>query len=252
MRLFFRRHGSGLPLLILHGLFGSSNNWNTLAKRLGEHFTVYAVDLRNHGHSPHDPVHTYPSMAADILEFMDQEGISSSFLLGHSMGGKVGMEIALSHPSKIGKLVVVDIAPVPYPDRHDALLSALISLPLDDYSSRAQADDALRKEVPDERVRGFLLTNLRRTEQGTYTWALNLHALKVHRADLAAGIQEGRQYNGPALFIRGDRSDYVLPQYHDAIKRLFPSARFETIPGAGHWVHADAPEAFLEAVLSFL
>jgi esterase len=252
MQLFARTHGSGPPLVILHGLFGSSNNWNSLARKLGEHFTVFALDLRNHGHSPHDALHTYPAMADDVRQFLVGRNIRTTRLMGHSMGGKVAMELSLTHPEVVTSLVVVDIAPVAYPGSHDLLIDTLLALPSESYGSRAEADRELQKNIPDERVRSFLLTNLRRSADGTYVWGIPLDVLKAHRADLSAGLRGGRTFDGPALFVRGDRSDYVLPEYSSEILTLFPRGKITTVQGAGHWVHADAPEAFLGTVLPFL
>lgn len=252
MRLFFRVTGSGFPLIILHGLFGSSNNWNSLAKRLGTSFTVYTVDLRNHGHSPHDPLHTYPAMAEDLAGFLHEQSITASYLLGHSMGGKAAMETALSYPSMVRKLIVADIAPVRYRPHHDTIFDALKGFHPEEFQSRTAMDQILKDRIPDDRVRGFLLTNIRRTGDGAFAWVFNVRALFENRDSIDAGLSPGRQYPGPTLFLRGERSDYLTEHHRSAIEEFFPRARIETIIGAGHWVHADAPDRFLVAVQDFL
>ena len=252
MRLFFRSTGAGPPLVILHGLFGSSNNWNGLAKQLGTDFTVYAVDLRNHGRSPHDAVHTYEAMAGDVAEFLQQESLPSVFLLGHSMGGKVAMELALSDSSKVRRVIVVDISPGESPLENEAILRALLSLRLEECTSRTDIDHALQQSIPDDRVREFLLTNIRRGEDGIYVWRMNLPALDSSREAVAAPLAGGRRFEGPALFLRAEHSAYVRDDDIPLIKRMFPRAEVRTIPGSGHWVHADAPGPFVSAVRSFL
>ncbi len=252
MRLFFRKTGAGVPLVILHGLFGSSNNWNGLAKRLGDFFSVFTLDLRNHGHSPHDPVHTYPAMAGDVVEFLNQESLRSVYLLGHSMGGKVAMEVALAFPSLVRKLVVVDMSPGEHPLQHDGILDALRSIRLSDFTSRTAIDLFLKLRIPDDRVRSFLLTNIRRADDGTYSWLLNLEALDSNRSSLAAPLKGGREYPGPTLFVRAEQSEYVREDDRPLIARMFPRVEVQTIAGSGHWVHADAPETFLSVVRTFL
>ena len=252
VRLFYRVTGSGFPLVILHGLFGSSNNWNSLARRFGDFFTVYTLDLRNHGHSPHHPLHTYPAMAEDVAEFVRQESIESLHLLGHSMGGKVAMEFALTYPSMVRKLVVADIAPVRYQLHHDTIFDALTDFHPEEFQSRTAMDLFLKAKIPDDRVRGFLLTNIRRTGDGAFAWTLNLAALYENRESIDAALLPGRQFTGPTLFIRGERSDYLATEHRAAIEQFFPHAQVTTIGGAGHWLHADAPDRFLELVREFL
>ncbi len=252
MRLFFRKTGSGVPLVILHGLFGTSNNWNSLAKLLSDSFAVYALDLRNHGHSPHDPVHTYPAMAGDVVEFLKQESLPSVYLLGHSMGGKAAMEVALSFPALVQKLIIVDMSPGEHPLQHEGILRSLESVRLPEFSSRAAIDLFLRTRIPDDRVRAFLLTNLRRAGNGAFHWMMNLEAIEKNKQAIAAPLEGGRRYPGATLFIRAEHSAYIREEQWPLIVSLFPHAQLETVTGSGHWVHADAPEAFLAVVRAFL
>jgi esterase len=252
MRLHYRSYGTGSPLVILHGLFGSLNNWQTLAKRLGGHFSVFALDLRNHGQSPHSDDITYEVMAGDVREFVLEHGISPACVIGHSMGGKTAMELALRFPDLVDRLVVVDIAPKEYPPAHDGLIEAMDAVDLKAYATREEIGRALAESVRDAPIRQFLLTNLRRGERGMYRWKINLEAIKANSRELGKAQTSDLPFQNPVLFISGGRSRSIIPDDRPAIMRLFPRAVFETIDGASHWVHADAPEEFLQLVLGFL
>jgi esterase len=252
MRLHYRSYGTGSSLVILHGLFGSLNNWQTLAKRLAEHFSVFALDLRNHGHSPHSGDFTYAAMAGDVREFVLEHGLSPACVIGHSMGGKTAMELALHVPDIVDRLVVVDIAPKEYPAAHGELMDAMDAVDLEAYTSREEIDHALAKRLRDTAVRQFLLTNLRRDESGRYRWRLNLDAIRANAGELGKAQRADIPFPRPVLFISGGRSTSIAPRDRPLIERLFPRATFETIDGASHWVHADAPEEFLRLVLGFL
>jgi esterase len=252
MRLFFTHVGTGDPVIILHGLFGSQNNWRTIARRLGEEYSVFTPDLRNHGQSPHHPIHSYASMADDVRALMDEEGLHQPFLIGHSMGGKTAMELALGTPERVKGLVVVDIAPTSSSMDVDGYLDALLSMDLSLFVSRQEVDREMVKRIPDERTRQFLLTNITRSADGKLVWRINLKALADNRAQIFAGLSGGRHYAGRTLFVRGEHSRYLHPQDEEQIRALFPNATIQTINGAGHWIHADAPEAFLAQVRSFL
>lgn len=252
MHLFSKVSGQGEPVVILHGLFGSLNNWNTLGKKLGEEYKVFLVDQRNHGRSPHDLVHTYKAMAADLAEFFREHVIPSACLIGHSMGGKTAMEFALAYPEAVKKLIVVDISPRATHARHDAILDALTSLRLERFPSRESVDEALRVRVPEQAVRQFLLTNLKREENGHYSWKMNLDALQRNYGEINRGIENGRTYGGPTLFVTGGKSPYLTPEDTPVIRALFPRVEFKTIAGAGHWVHAEAPDEFLSIVRKFI
>ncbi len=252
MMLYYQQFGSGEPLIILHGLFGSGDNWRTVGKQLAENFTVYLVDLRNHGRSPHHPVHTYPAMAADVFALMDQLKLTSANLLGHSMGGKVAMYLALNHPHRVMRLVVVDIAPRRYPIVHLDILKAMQTMPLNKIQSRQDAAQWLFRVIHDPGIVQFLLKNLVR-EKDHWRWRVNLTAIETHIHQLSDWPDTGkRQFKGATLFVAGKKSTYINSSDYARIRQWFPAARFVTIPHAGHWVHADQPERFVKTVQFFL
>ena len=253
LRLAHREFGQGPPLVILHGLFGSARNWSSIARRLAETWTVYALDLRNHGESPWAEAVDYTDMAADVLGFLDERGIERAPLIGHSMGGKTAMTLALTHAERVGPLVVVDIAPVAYGHSMLAYVEAMAALDPAGLERRAEADAQLQAHVPEPGIRAFLLQNLVQ-RQGGFAWQLNLAALGAGMAAIGGfpNALAERAYEGRTLFLGGAESDYIRPEHHAAIYRLFPNAEFEDIPGAGHWVHAEAPESFLAHVGDFL
>ncbi|NVO19663.1 MAG: alpha/beta fold hydrolase [Bacteroidetes bacterium] len=254
MRLNFRHFGQGEPLIILHGLFGQSDNWVTVGKRLAEHFSVFIPDQRNHGMSPHSTVHTYPALSDDLADFMDQHDISKARVIGHSMGGKVAMTFALELPDRVEKLVIVDISPRKYPERnvHTQVITQMLSLNLDSLGSRTEAEKILEDRVPDPRIKMFILKNLYYQLPGKLAWRLNLEAINHSLPELFDGISAETQYRGPVLFIRGAASDYILDEDRPLIQKLFPHFSLETITGASHWVHADAPDELFHQLALFL
>lgn len=244
--------GQGRPLLVLHGLFGQGGNWGGLAKRLAMRRRVLLADLRNHGDSPHDPRMDYEAMAEDLAALIAREG-GGMDVLGHSMGGKAAMLLALRHPALVERLVVVDIAPVRYPPSFRPYAEAMLALPLRPELRRAEADSALRPAVPDAAVRAFLLQNLRFGEDGP-AWRCNLPVI-AGALDAISGfpdLPDGLAWPGDALFVSGENSPYVDAAGRAAALAHFPAAAFAVVPGAGHWVHAEAPEAFLRVVEPFL
>jgi esterase len=249
--LHYQIQGEGPPIVILHGLLGASGNWRSHAARLGQRWQVVTPDLRNHGASFHDPQMSYPDMAADVLALMDELDIGTALLVGHSMGGKVAMQVALSAPERVRALCVVDMAPVAYADRHSHILDALASLPLSHLHSRADANRLLVGHIPDRDVRIFALQNLVRTGHG-WTWRCNLEALRANMEHLRDWPPQQRQYTGPALFMAGARSDYICTGDQNEIVTWFPNARGVRIANAGHWLHADQPERFLAHLVRFL
>ncbi|MCB0534587.1 MAG: alpha/beta fold hydrolase [Lewinellaceae bacterium] len=251
MELFAREFGQGDPIVILHGLFGFSDNWQTVAKALADHHLVITPDLRNHGRSPHLPSHTYPEMAEDLKAFLEHHWIFSTVLIGHSMGGKVAMQFALEYPDMVDKLVVVDIAPGPASDNHSDIYEALLGLDLSRVNTRQEADDLLKKSIPEFGVRQFLLKNITRNTDGSYAWKMNLPVLWKAYPDILGGVS-GPAFDKPVLFIRGSKSAYIKDSDFALIKSLFPQAEIATIEGAGHWVHADKPEALLAVLRQFL
>jgi esterase len=253
MDLFYNQYGEeGPPLLILHGLLGANGNWHTLSRTAFQDVaTVYAVDQRNHGRSPHTDRLDYPSMAADVRDFLDRHGLGAAHLLGHSMGGKTAMQAALTYPDVVDRLIVVDMAPREYAPRHTDLLDALARIDPAAYDDRDEIDAALAEDVPSWAIRQFLLKNLDYDGE-TYSWKMNLDAIRRHYDDINAAITNDEPFEGPTLFVRGEQSDYVSEADLPAIHDLFPNADVVTIDDAGHWVHADQPEALAEVVTAFL
>jgi esterase len=237
--------GDRPPLLVAHGLFGSARNWGVIAKRLSEGGRVVAVDMRNHGESLWSSTHDYPAMAADLAEAIDGQWD----VLGHSMGGKAAMLLALTHPGKVDRLVVADIAPVAYVHTQAHLVEAMAGLDLADLATRGEADRTLATAVEDPGVRAFLLQSLDLRER---RWRLNLEALGAEMPKILSFPEISGRFDGPALFLSGETSSYVLPEYRPRITALFPAARFAKIPGAGHWLHAEKPREFVAAVEAFL
>jgi esterase len=252
MQLYFREYGSGPPIVILHGLFGSLNNWHSHATFLGERFRVFTIDQRNHGLSPHSPEMTYASMAEDLREFVAAKAITPVNLIGHSMGGKTAMRFALDFPLEVSRLVVVDIRPQGDPPKHNRILEALAEIDFAEIRSREDVERALSRTVPNLAERQFLATNLKRNEDGSFRWKMNLPAIAGNYAELIGPIATGGRFRGPALFLSGGRSTSLMESDSSGILELFPAAQFRTIPNAGHWVHADAPQEFRTALLEFL
>ncbi len=236
--------GQGAPVALLHGLFGRAQNLGAVARRLAPHQRVISIDLRNHGASPHAPGMDYPTQAADVLETLAALNALPAALLGHSMGGKTAMAAALAAPGSVTRLLVADIAPVAYNHHNAGIAAALRSMPMPPGMTRADADRHLRAAIPDAAVRAFLLQNF--LPGGAPAWRIGLDEIAADMATIESWphFPPGTRYDGPTLFVSGAHSDYVLPTHHAAIRELFPQARFDTIPNAGHWLHADQPEAF--------
>lgn len=251
MQLHFQTYGRGEPLIILHGLLGSLDNWHSTSQKLAEHFQVWAVDQRNHGHSPHSPEMSYAIMAEDIRDFMQAHGVARAHLLGHSMGGKTAMQLALLHPKRVTKLIVADIAPRAYSPRHDRMLAGLLALDPAAFASRHEMEAALAPWVADLATRRFLLKNVARAGGG-FQWRIGLREIHRNYGRLGAALTGERPFAGPALFLRGEQSDYLRETDLPLIRALFPRAQMRTIPHSGHLLHAENPAAFLEAVMGFL
>jgi len=252
MQLHFTETGQGRAVVLLHGLFGSSDNWYTVAQQLAESFQVFALDQRNHGQSPHSEEMNYPMMAADVDRFFTARGLERAVVIGHSMGGKTAMQLALHYPQRVEKLVVADMAPRAYTASHDKIFDALLALDLPRFQTRPQIETALEPDIPNPVLRRFLLKNLGRDQAGAFFWKINLRDLALNYWRLREPVAGDAPYAGPTLFIRGGNSKYVQPEDEPLIHEWFPAARVETIEAAGHWVHADRPEEFLRVVLGFL
>lgn len=250
--LHFKEVGSGPPLVVLHGLLGSLNNWQSTARELSTQFRVILVDQRNHGRSFHSPQHSYSLLSGDIQALMDSLSLEKTSLMGHSMGGKTAMSFAARFPERIHRLIVVDIAPRAYRSGQDHLLDSLLSVNLKEVTSRAIADQILSRTVPDKRLRQFLLTNLRRGDQGQFFWKANLEVLRGNSNEITKGVEFPAVCKVPTLFIRGESSRYIDPSDVAHIRTLYADVSVKTIPGAGHWVHTDKPDLFVRTVRDFL
>ena len=242
----------GPVVIVLHGLLGSARNWTTVSKRLAEDHRVFALDLRNHGAAPWADGMTYDEMAEDVRAFIERRELEPVTVMGHSMGGKVAMRLALSYRDLVERLVVVDVAPVSYEHSFDDFIDAMRSANVGHVRRRAEVEEALSAGVPEPGIRAFLLQNLVR-DGDTFRWRLNLDAIAINMDDITGWpTAPGLPFEGPALFVAGATSDYVTPDYRAAIDRHFPAARLATVRDAGHWVHAEQPEAFTSVVRHFL
>ncbi|QIP12504.1 alpha/beta fold hydrolase [Spirosoma aureum] len=254
MKLFFRQTGeTGPAIVILHGVFGSSDNWLTISKAItAKGYRVFALDQRNHGQSPRADEHDYQNMASDLHEFLIDQGLEKPILVGHSMGGKAVMQYAMSYPGTFAKLVVVDIAPKFYPVHHAELVRGLKAIDLTSLTNRNEADAILSRYEPILAVRQFLLKNLYRNEQGQFAWRLNLPIIERELHGIGEELTNPRIVTDPTLFIRGSESPYILDEDIPTIKRIFPNAQIEVIQGAGHWVQAEKPVEFVEVLMKFV
>jgi len=251
--LHYRTAGSGEPLVVLHGLFGSGKNWQSHARQFAEVFQVVNIDLRNHGQSFHADEMNYSVMADDVVQLLNRLNLGHYSILGHSMGGKVAMMLAIQHPELITSLIVADIAPVAYFHHYDDLIEPILALSLDAIESRAQADQLLRQNIPEDQLRAFLLQNLVR-ESGGWRWRVNWRIIQRDMEWLTSfnGLPAGWTIKKPTLFIRGARSDYIGEAEIEVINRHFAQSIIATIEDAGHWLHAEKPELFARRVLDFL
>ena len=245
--------GQGRPALVLHGLFGSGTNWRTIARRLGTRIECHLVDQRNHGRSPHARGMAYPDLAADVLAYLDSRRIERAGLIGHSMGGKTAMTLALTAPEQVRWLIVADIAPAKSPSDHGPILDALQALPVESLASRSGAEAALANAIPELGLRRFLLQNLVAGETGM-RWRIDLDAIARALPDLIdfPSLSPHAVYEGPTLFLRGESSDYVAAHHEPHIRALFPAASIATVAAAGHWLHAEQPAAVTARIEAFL
>jgi esterase len=254
MKLFYRQFGEGPPLIILHGLYGSSDNWVTIAKKLADSFSVYLPDQRNHGQSPHSEIHDYESMRDDLYELVTSLHIRKFFLVGHSMGGKTAMAFAVKWPTMISGLVIADISPFTNENnkltvykQHHTILETILSIDLTNVRSRGEAENLLTDKISSEKVRGFILKNLQRISGDKFAWKLNAPALfnnldKIMEAIDLQDVSSQPITGFPVIFLKGSNSNYITPSDVAEIRKIFPAAEFIVINGAGHWVHADKPE----------
>ncbi len=250
-RVLGQEHPAESAVVILHGVFGTSDNWQTFGKALAEHRRVLLVDQRNHGQSPHSSEFNYSAMADDLKTLVEEEQLAQPVVLGHSMGGKTAMFFAVRYPELLSNLIVVDIAPRAYPVHHQAVLDAFAAVEIDKIQSRSEAEKQMTSLVPEKGVRQFLLKNLQRTDDG-FSWKLNLPVIRDNIEAIGEAVPEGKSFEKPTLFVRGAKSDYVQDEDETLIKQHFPKAQIATVKKAGHWVHAEQPEALLKVVTDFL
>lgn len=252
MQLNYKTFGQGPPLIILHGFFGMLDNWQTLAKRWANDYTIFLIDQRNHGRSPHVGEHNYLMMAEDLHAFMEDNWMYKAHILGHSMGGKTAMQFALLYPDMVDKLIVVDIGPKAYPGGHEQIIEALNGLDIKNLTDRKDADTELAKKIENYGIRQFLLKNLTREKTGGYRWKMNLPVLTKNYPFILENINSEEQFDGKVLFARGGNSNYIIDEDKEVIQAIFPNAQLETVTDAGHWVHAEQPDALYEMVSGFL
>jgi pimeloyl-ACP methyl ester carboxylesterase len=253
MKLFFRSTGSGRPVVLLHGLFGMSDNLQAFAKMLAEKgFEIFSVDLRNHGQSPHDPVHTYEAMAEDVAAFIEENKLDKPLVIGHSMGGKVVLQLLIDHPQAAFAAVVIDIAPYEYPVHHREIIDALKSLDPGIIKTRGDAEDKLKESISDISTRQFLLKNLYWKTDTQLDWRFNLPVIDEQIENVGKPTWPDAPLHIPVCFIAGAKSHYIDPERTDEIMQHYPLAEFITIPDTGHWIHAEKPVELTNAVLEFL
>ncbi len=250
MKLNYKKYGEGTPFIILHGLFGSSDNWHTHGKKLADYFEVYLIDQRNHGESEWSEEFSYDIMAEDLHEFVVQHKLDEFILMGHSMGGKTAMRFAQMYPDKIKKLIVVDMGVKEYPITHQKIIEGLQSIDLETTKTRKEANEKLSEYVKENTVRQFLLKNLTRNKQKGFSWKINLKVLDEKLPEIVKALPV-EEVLVDTLFLSGKRSDYILPEDEATIKKYFPLASFYAIENTGHWIHAEAPDKFMEEVLEF-
>ena len=265
MELYFRKLGSGDPLVILHGLYGSSDNWYSIGRALAHDNEVYLVDQRNHGHSLHHPEHNYGVMCSDLTEFFNRHNLNATIILGHSMGGKTALAFGLQYPEKVKKMIVVDISPFGYDQSHSQestahhrIIQGLLTIHPETLISRAEADTILQKSIAPSSIRQFLLKNLKRDGRGKFFWAMNIPAIAANMTDIFEGVIPHNTCNTtdipqfPLLFIRGEYSGYIKNRDEAAIRQCFPWSQLVMVKGSGHWLHAEQPQTFLHIVKDFL
>ena len=261
MKLFYRKYGNGPPLIILHGLFGSSDNWVTIAKKISGSYTVYLPDMRNHGNSPHSEIHDYQSMRDDLYELVIELKLGKIFLAGHSMGGKTAIHFSLKWPELINGLLVADISPFANEtvtqsgyNQHLSILNSILSIDISSVSSRNEVDSLLSAEIPTEKIRSLIMKNLQRNSDKNFTWKINAVSLRKNLDKIMAGIErptnETQEVTGfPVIFLKGADSEYLPVKDFWDIQRLFPAAEFIIVENAGHWIQVDRPNAVEENLL---
>jgi pimeloyl-ACP methyl ester carboxylesterase len=264
MKLFYRKYGEGPPLIILHGLYGSSDNWASIAGKLADSFTIYLPDQRNHGQSPHSAIHDYDSMRDDIHELANDLNLNKFFLAGHSMGGKTAISFALKWPEMLNGLLIADISPFVSENtnqsayiQHLTILKSILSVDLSKITSRAEAEAILKEMIHSEKIRGFILKNLKRGAGNSYSWKLNAQSLMNNLEKIMQGIDRpsgfSQQITGfPVIFLKGGDSDYLPESDYKDILKVFPAAEFAVAENAGHWIHSDRPDEVIRNLKKLL
>jgi len=253
MKLFYRHFGQGQPVIILHGIFGVSDNWVTIGRKIAEKFSVYIPDLRNHGQSPHSDTFDYVAMMDDLYEFIEDHQLENPILVGHSMGGKVAMYFSLEFPELVNSLLVVDISMRKYPPRegHVQMIEAMQEVDFSKVTTREDVEKQLEPEIPSRSIRQFVMKNLVREGKDEFKWRLNLQAIYDNIDNIFEGVEHLNRFEKPALFVRGGKSDYIKDSDMDKIYRHFPESELETIPNASHWLHAEAPDELCAIISDF-
>lgn len=253
MKLFYRHFGEGQPVIILHGIFGVSDNWVTIARKIAEKFSVYILDLRNHGQSPHSDTFNYVAMMDDLSEFIEEHQLENPIIIGHSMGGKVAMYFALEYPEMVNSLMVIDISMRKYPPRqgHVQMIEAMQAVDFSKVSSREDVEKQLESTITSKPIRLFVMKNLVRVGKTAFKWRLNLQAIYENIDNIFEGVEHFNRFEKPALFVRGGKSDYIRDEDFDKIYRHFPAAEIETIAQASHWIHAEAPDELCAIISEF-
>jgi pimeloyl-ACP methyl ester carboxylesterase len=253
MKLNYKSYGDkGETVIIMHGIFGMLDNWHSFASQLSKSYKVLTIDHRNHGRSPHSDKFDYPSMVADLMEFIEDRGEEQVHIIGHSMGGKTAMHFALQYPDKVLSLTVLDIGIKYYPPRHDYIFSALCSIDLRMFESRNEINEHLSSQITNFAVRQFLIKNIKRHAEGGFTWKMNLPVIRENYNVITDWIPTGKSFDKKTLFVRGTNSSFILMEDWPGIQELFPFARLQSIPGAGHWLHAEKPYELLKVIGFFL
>lgn len=251
MGLNYKSFGDGEPIIMLHGLFGMLDNWQSFGKVLAEQYQVFLVDQRNHGKSFHSEEFSYHLLAEDLKSFLEEQDLPNAHVLGHSMGGKTAMNFAALYPKLVKSLIVVDIAPKTYRGGHEDIFKAILNIDIKNISSRKEVNEQLSESIPDDGVRLFLMKNLTRNPEGGYRWKANFEVLYREYGSIMGG-DENVKFDKASLFIKGGNSNYILPEDEAQIKSLFPQAKFAEVKDAGHWIHAEKPKVLLDILAHFL
>lgn len=253
MKLNYRKYGQGQPLIILHGLFGMSDNWVTLGKRFADNFEVFIIDQRNHGLSPHSNIFNYYVMAYDLAEFIDDHNIEKPIILGHSMGGKTAMLYSLENKEKVSKLIVADISPRKYELHHINIIKAMQAVDFGKVKSRKDVEEQLEEEISSYKIRHIIMKNIYRVENEQLAWKININSIAENIDSIFAEINHKNAFPKPTLFVKGGLSDYIIEETDiPIIEKLFPNYQLKTIENASHWLHAETPEAFYQIIIDFL